>query len=58
MIPSLKEIYAFVPYEVNDTMFFGKTSRPRARHQILKRFGFPDATEWIAHYRLNKIKRP
>jgi len=57
MVPRLKKVDTPVADKVDDSMLFGKPSRPGTAWEILERFGLPDSRERIAQNRLHKIKR-
>jgi len=56
VIPRLQEIDPPVTNQIDDSMLFGKSSRPCAAWKVFKRFGLTDPGERIAQNRLDKVK--
>jgi len=48
MIPSLEEVDAFVPHQVNDAMLEAVAPRPDVRSEILEGFGPAESRERVA----------
>jgi len=56
VVPRLQEIDPPIANEVDDSMFFGKASRPGSAWEVLEGFGLPYSRKRIAQNRLYKIK--
>ena len=56
VIPRLQKIYPRVADQINNSMFLGQSSRPRAGGQIFERLWFADAGERFAHNSLDQIE--
>ena len=56
VIACLKKIDAIIRHAIDKPVLLRDPPRPAAFQHIAKRFGFPNAREWITHDCLDKIK--
>jgi len=57
MITRLEEINPIRLNQINNSMFFRKTARPRTRQRVFERFRFSDPLKWITQNRFDEIER-
>ena len=56
MIPRLQEVDSPVADQVDDSVLFGKPSRPCAAWKVFERFGLSDPGKRVAQNRLYEVK--
>jgi hypothetical protein len=58
MIPRLEEVYAVVPYEIDDAMLEAEPPRPYIRSEILEGFGLAEPGEGVAQDVQDELEDP